>query len=261
MSAPAQAATAAVLIGAGGRMGRAIIGVLAEFPQLRLAGALAAAGSAALGRDSGELAGATANGVPLTASLAALLPAAQVVIDFSRAEALPATLAACRAARKALLIGTTGYQASLEREFEAAAREIPLLVAANTSLGVTLLTELARQAAHALPQFAMRVSERHHVHKRDTPSGTALALAQALRSGRGAGAAGVEIPIESRREGDVIGDHTALLHGPGEELFLGHRALDRRVFARGAVAAALWLAPRPPGRYAMRDVLAGKTAT
>jgi 4-hydroxy-tetrahydrodipicolinate reductase len=254
----------AVLIGASGRMGRSILGVAAEFPTLTLVGALASEGSAALGQDSGLLGGGAPNRVLITSDLGALLERTHVVIDFSRAAATRAHLSACRAAGKPLLLGATGYAAELEADFAAAAREIPLLIAPNTSLGVTLLLELARAAAQALPDFQIEITETHHREKRDAPSGTALALAEAVRAGRTAAqppAAPAEIPIASRREGEVVGEHAVGLLGAGEELFLTHRATDRAIFARGALAAALWLASRPAGRYGMRDVLYGKTVT
>jgi 4-hydroxy-tetrahydrodipicolinate reductase len=257
-SFPAVPPVCAVLIGASGRMGRAILAVAGEFPQLAFVAAIASQGSAVLGRDSGVLAGGAPNRVALTSDLSQALKRAHVVLDFSGAAATHTNLAACRMARKPLLLGSTGYASELEADLTAAALDIPLLIAPNTSLGVTLLLELARTAARALPAFRASITEKHHREKRDAPSGTALALAEALREGR---AAGLEIPISSQREGEVVGEHTVQLSGPGEELVLAHRATDRAIFARGALAAALWLAPQPAGRYAMRDLLYGKTAT
>lgn len=248
----------AVLVGVAGRMGRSLVCAAADFPGLRISGAIAAAGSSALGQDAGTLAGSAALGVQVSADLARALADADVVIDFSRPEALPATLAACRARRRALLIGTTGWPAALEDALVAAACDIPLLVAANTSLAVAVLAELTRRAAELLPpQFEVSIVERHHAGKRDAPSGTARLLAAAAESGR----AGEPVPVQSLREGEVIGEHDVLFSGPGETLVLAHRALERSLFARGALAAALWLASRPPGRYAMRDLLDGKTGT
>jgi 4-hydroxy-tetrahydrodipicolinate reductase len=263
-SPPVAQPVCAVLIGASGRMGRAILSVAGEFPQLAFVGAIASKGSAVLGRDSGVLAGGAPNRVPVTSDLSQVLKRAHVVLDFSGAAATHANLAACRMARKPLLLGSTGYPAALEADLSAAAHDIPLLIAPNTSLGVTLLLELARTAARALPGFRAAITEKHHREKRDAPSGTALALADALREGRAEGrtsAAGLHIPISSEREGEVVGEHTVQFTGPGEELVLAHRATDRAIFARGALAAALWLAPQPVGRYAMRDLLYGKTAT
>src|SRR5438067_1708114 len=182
------------------------------------------------------------------------------------------------APRQPLLTGTTGFAAELEGAFAAAARDIPLLVAANTSLGVTLLLELVRIAARTLPtSFDIDVLDMHHRSKPDVPSGTALALGAAAREARQgsapvAGASGAApatdtphreggVGFASVRAGDLVGEHTVLFAGLGEALSLTHRATDRRVFARGALAAALWLQSRPPGRYTMRDLLAQKTIT
>jgi 4-hydroxy-tetrahydrodipicolinate reductase len=253
-----------VLLGATGRMGQAILRAAGEFPALAWVAAIASRDSAALGRDSGICAGVAPNYVPVTGDLAPVLARAEVVMDFTTAAATRAHLEACRRARKALLIGTTGFAPELEAEFAAAAREIPLLVAPNTSLGVTLLLELVRLSSRALPESAPRILERHHAGKRDAPSGTALALASALAAARPHGSPASDaarIPIESVREGEVVGEHTALFASPGEELFLGHRASDRAVFARGALAAALWLASKPAGRYSMRDLLDVETVT
>jgi 4-hydroxy-tetrahydrodipicolinate reductase len=246
----------AVLIGASGRMGRAILSAAVDFPGLALVGAIASKDSALLGRDSGVTAGGAPNHVPITSHLGTVLPRADVVIDFSTAEATRANLHACHAARKPLLIGTTGFAAGLESEFAVAARDIALLIAPNTSLGVTLLIELARTAALALPGFAAGITETHHQEKRDAPSGTALSLAAAIREGREA-----EVPISSVRQGEVVGEHTVRFAGAAEEICLTHRALERGIFARGALAAGLWLAAQPAGRYGMRDVMGFKTVT
>jgi 4-hydroxy-tetrahydrodipicolinate reductase len=232
-------------------MGRALLELVRQSPQLELAGAIIAPGSEQLAQDSGLAAGLAPNGVALSAELAAVLPRAEVVLDFSRPEQSALTLAACRAARCALLLGTTGYPVALEAQFAAAARSIPLLIAPNTSLGVTLLLELSARAAAALPEFRAQIRETHHALKRDAPSGTALALKSLLA----AHAPQASVEVQSQRRGEVVGEHTVSFFGPGESLELTHRAQDRAVFARGALAAALWLAPRPPGRYAMRDVL------
>jgi 4-hydroxy-tetrahydrodipicolinate reductase len=237
-------------------MGRAILSAAAEFPGFALVGAIASTDSALLGRDSGSLGGGAPNHVPITSHLDTVLPRADVVIDFSTAEATRANLRACHAARKPLLIGTTGFAAELESEFAAAAHDIPLLIAPNTSFGVTLLIELARTAALALPGFAAGITETHHREKRDAPSGTALSLAAAIREGREG-----EVPIASVREGDVVGEHTVRFADAAEEIRLTHRALERGIFARGALAAGLWLAAQPAGRYGMRDVMGFKTVT
>jgi 4-hydroxy-tetrahydrodipicolinate reductase len=259
-------------------MGRALVRAAGEtgstgaLGEVRITGAVASAASASLGRDAGELAGREALGVKVTSDLPAALAAADVAVDFSQPQATRANLAACRAARKPLLIGTTGFAAELTAdELEAAAREIPLLVAPNTSLGVALLIELVRRAATALPpQFDIEILEAHHRAKRDAPSGTALELARVAAEGRAlessqalSGASGGragprrqgEIGFAVLRGGDIVGEHTVLFAGPGEELRLSHRAADRAIFARGALRAALWLAGQPPGRYGMSNIV------
>src|SRR5258708_16616942 len=166
-------------------MGRALVRAASETPHISVAAAVASAHSSALGKDAGELAGVGATGVGVTADLATALSQVDVAIDFSNAQATQSNLTACREARKPLLIGTTGFASDLTAAFAAAAKDIPLLVAPNTSLGVTLLIELVRQAARALPvQFDIEIIEAHHRMKRDAPSGTALALRRAAAEGR-----------------------------------------------------------------------------
>jgi 4-hydroxy-tetrahydrodipicolinate reductase len=286
----------AVIIGAAGRMGLALIRAAAEIPgQLRLCGAVVSTTSKSLGADAGELAGIGRLDVRVTDDLAAALARAEIVIDFSQPHATRSNLTVCRAARKPLLIGTTGYPAELTSLFDAAAADIPLLIAPNTSIGVTLLLELTRMAAKALPtDFDIEIVEAHHRMKKDAPSGTALALGKAAaegrampsagsagesgaagRSGSVGASAGTEDALSNRsgerrpgdigyaviRGGDIVGDHKVLFAGTGEQITLGHRATDRAIFARGAARASLWLARQSPGRYNMRDFMGLKTIT
>jgi 4-hydroxy-tetrahydrodipicolinate reductase len=260
----------AAIIGAGGRMGRALVRAAAEISdRLRISGAVASTTSTALGRDAGELAGLGRLDVRVTDDLAAALEGADVVIDFSQPHATRSNLTVCRAARKPLLIGTTGFPAELNALFDEAAREISLLVAPNTSIGVTLLQALTRIAAKALPaDFDIEIVEAHHRAKKDAPSGTALALGKAAAQGRGLVETHPrdatprigerpqgEVGYAVIRGGDIVGEHTVLFAGTGEQVTLGHRATDRAIFARGAVQAASWLAGRAPGRYFMSDFL------
>ena len=263
-----------VVIGVTGRMGQALLRVAPAFPQLLITGAVASSASLALGRDAGEVAGLSPTNLVVTSDLPRALADADVAVDFSQAGATAANVAACRAAHKPLLIGTTGLDAALEPAIQAAAGEIALMVAANTSVAVALLTELVRQSAATLPAtFDIDVLEIHHRGKRDAPSGTALALGRAAAGARGlpcgiappaAGSASQgrpegQIGVTSLRAGDIVGEHTVLFSGPGEQLLLTHRASDREIFARGALAAALWLRSQPPGRYHMRDCIGYKT--
>lgn len=263
-----------VIIGVSGRMGRALVRAAVQHGELELTGAIARPGSAALGQDAGELAGVDPLKLPVTADLPAALALADVAIDFSRSEATRSILAACQAARKPLLLGTTGWAPELGSLLDAAALDIALLVAPNTSVGVALLTELVRIAARQLPEcFDIEIIEAHHRGKRDAPSGTAVALGRAAASGRGVPEPDVggqlrrarqgprppaEIGFAVVRGGDLAGEHTVLFAGEGEQLSLTHRVSDRMVFARGAVQAALWLAHQPPGRYGMQDLLSLK---
>jgi 4-hydroxy-tetrahydrodipicolinate reductase len=258
-------------------MGQALVRVASESTSIMsIAAAVASPKSTALGKDAGELAGIGKSGVLVTADLADALSRADVAIDFSNATATQSNLTACRNARKPLLIGTTGFSPDLTKAFEAASKDIPLLVAPNTSVGVTLLIELVRQAAAALPsEFDIEIVEAHHRMKRDAPSGTALALGKAAAEGRGQafdtadtavrreGAArqGGEIGFAVVRGGDIVGEHSVMFAGTGESLTLSHRATDRAIFARGALQAAAWLQSRSPGRYFMRDLFAHKSGS
>jgi len=262
------------VIGVTGRMGRAIVRVASESSDVKVIAGLASADSKSVGKDVGELAGVAARGVQVTSNLA-VLARCDVAIDFSNAGATAENVAACRAARKPIVIGTTGFAADVEKLIDDAAREIAVLVAPNTSVGVTLLIELVRAAAKALPgaAFDIEINEAHHRNKRDAPSGTALALGRAAADGRGVDLEKVvvgartgdsprkegEIGFSVIRGGDIVGEHTVLFAGAGEVLSLGHRASDRSIFAQGAVRAAAWLAGRPAGRYGMRDVVGYKT--
>ena len=270
------------IIGVTGRMGRAMVRAASEFSGvLTIAAAVAPMGSPAIGKDAGAVAEVAPIGVRVVGAsdLAGVLSAVDVAIDFSSPLATQSNLAACRAARKALLIGTTGFPSELTNSFRDAAQDIPLLVAPNTSIGVTLLIELVREAARALPaQFDIEIIEAHHRMKRDAPSGTALALGKAAAEGRGAVEGGRlfegkesarggrlrqdgEIGFAVVRGGDLVGEHQVLFAGMGENLTLGHRASDRAIFARGALRAAAWLASRPAGEYFMRDLFASKSGS
>ena len=262
------------LVGATGRMGQAIVRAGISDQSIAVAAAVASAGSKSAGRDVGEVAGIAPLGVRVLEELPADLGGAQVVIDFSRPELSVRAMQACRAARVPIVVGTTGHDAGFDALVSAAAREIAVLVAANTSIGVAVAQELVRIAAQALPaSFDIEVVEAHHKHKVDAPSGTALALARSAalargldpskdiasgRAGQGARREG-EIGIASMRAGDIVGTHTVWFAGTGERLTVGHEATDRSIFARGAIQAAAWLATQGAGRYSMANVLGLKT--
>ena len=236
------------IIGAAGRMGRAIAALIEE------AGGAVVAGGADEGDDVGALAGR-----------------ADALVDFSTPAALEANLAAAVGAGVPIVVGTTGLMPEHQQLIEAAAKRIAILQSANMSLGVNLLAHLVRVAAERLgPDWDVEILEMHHRAKVDAPSGTALLLGRAAAAGRGVALDSVSdrgrdgitgartsghIGFASLRGGSVAGDHQVILAAEGERIELGHRAESRAIFARGAVKAAVWIADKAPGRYAMDDVL------
>jgi 4-hydroxy-tetrahydrodipicolinate reductase len=245
-----------VIIGASGRMGLSLLCQLPEFPQLQLHAALVGQQSRSLGRDAGELAGIHPAGIALSTDLDSALRGAALALDFSTAAAASWRVQRCAAASVPLLLGTTGLGPELPLIVSRASERIPLLVAANTSLGAAVLQDLVRRAAAALGAgYDIQVQDTHHRHKKDAPSGTALALGQAAEEGRGR-PGGVE--YASVRGGDVVGEHEVQFLGEGERLRLSHAATDRAIFARGALQAGLWLVRQPPGRYQMADIFKEK---
>jgi 4-hydroxy-tetrahydrodipicolinate reductase len=272
MNAPTQTLNVA-LLGASGRMGRSIVPLIAADPGgLRLSGALAAASDAAVGHDAGVNAGTAPLAVAITDQLSRALHGADVAIDFTLAEASVRHAQACRDLGCALVIGTTGHDAAQRAELEQVARALPVVLAPNMSLGVTLLLKLAELAARALDPsgYDAEIFEAHHRNKVDAPSGTALGLGRAVAQGRGVtledvadyarhGQTGARQPgrigFSVMRGGDIVGDHRLVFAGPGEQIELAHHAQDRAGFARGALVAARWVVGRPPGLYSMLDVL------
>ena len=176
-----------------------------------------------------------------------------VAIDFSQADAITEI---CRVSLKhhtPLVIGTTGQSKEQRRIIEETAQSLPIVFASNFSIGVNVLFWLTRKAAEQLgSDFDAEIVETHHKMKKDAPSGTAKTLAEVLKAAKKTQA---EIPVQSIREGDVVGEHTVIFNGPAERLELSHRAASREIFARGALRAAKWITGRPPGLYSMQDVL------
>jgi 4-hydroxy-tetrahydrodipicolinate reductase len=236
------------IFGASGRMGRAVVAAVEESP-----------GATVKGKT-------TSSGDP-----AAAVRDADVAIEFALPRATAANLAACVAAKRPLVIGTTGHDDAQRAQIAAAARDIAIVMAPNMSLGVNLLLKLVELTAGKLDaSYDIEVFEAHHRNKKDAPSGTALALGAAAAAGRGVKLGDVAeharqggstarqrgaIGFSVFRGGDVVGDHTVTFAGTGERIELTHRASDRLAFARGAVQAARWLVGRPAGLYSMKDVL------
>lgn len=183
-----------------------------------------------------------------------LVGACDVAVDFSSPAGAMAVARACAAARRPLVIGTTGLAKTQQAELSRLAKKIPVFLAANFSPAVALLGQLARLAAAALPSYDAAIFEVHHRAKKDAPSGTALRLAAAVSDRR----AGKAVPISSERVGAVVGEHTLTLAGPLERLELTHRAQSRDVFAQGALDAAAWIVRRKAGLYGMDDMLGSR---
>jgi 4-hydroxy-tetrahydrodipicolinate reductase len=231
--------------GASGRMGQRLLALLPEFPSLHLVAAVA--------RRTPDPGAAHAPLPVLPPDRLAEAPPFGLMIDFSLPEAFDAALALAVARRAAFVSGTTGLSPAQLAALDSAARSIPVLWAANFSLGVAVLCDLVERASRALPGWDLDIVESHHVHKRDAPSGTALALGAAAERG------GARPRYASLRAGDIVGEHWLQFAGQGERVELAHRAGSRDIFARGALAVGGWVAEQAPGRYAMRDWVADRT--
>lgn len=259
------------VVGCAGRMGQALLRLIAEADGCRIAGGTEAPGHDAMGRDLGSLIGREPCGVAMTDDGAALFAASDVVLDFTVPEATMRHVEWARTSGTALVIGTTGTTAEQDAAIVDAAAGAPILRAANMSVGVNLLLALTRQVAAALDEdFDIEIVEMHHRHKIDAPSGTALALGRAAADGRGVAhdsvAARGRDGITGARErgaigyavlrgGNVAGEHSVVFATDDERIELTHKATDRIIFARGALRAARWLHGKPPGFYGMGDVL------
>ena len=176
-----------------------------------------------------------------------------VAIDFSHADAIAEICRAALEHRKPLIIGTTGHSKEQHRLIEETAQSLPVVLASNFSVGVNVLFWLTRKAAEKLGgDFNAEIVETNHTMKKDAPSGTAKTLAELLKAAKKTQG---EIPIQSIREGDVVGEHTIIFSGPAERLELTHRAASREIFARGALRAAKWIINQPAALYTMQNVL------
>jgi 4-hydroxy-tetrahydrodipicolinate reductase len=216
------------LIGARGRMGQTILDLAKADPKIDIVGQC----------DLGD-------------SIERTLKDCEVAIDFSNADAIDDVCRTALQRRKALVIGTTGHSAEQRQLIKKTAESLPIVFASNFSVGVNALFALTRRAGEILEsEFKPEIVETHHTKKKDVPSGTAKTLGEALKA-----QLQIEVPIQSIREGDVVGEHTVTFVGPSERLELTHRAGSREIFARGALRAAEWVVGRSPGLYSMQDVL------
>jgi 4-hydroxy-tetrahydrodipicolinate reductase len=258
-----------IVAGAAGRMGRVLIRAVHEMAGATVIGALEKPGAREIGADIGDLAGLGKLGVKVSDDPLPLFAKADGVLDFTTPAATLALAELAAQARIVHVIGTTGI--ADEERLRAAARHAVIVKSGNMSLGVNLLAGLVRQAARALDaDFDIEIVEMHHRHKVDAPSGTALLLGEAAAEGRQIDLATHDvrgrdgetgprqrgtIGFASLRGGSVVGEHTVIFAGEGEQVELSHRAFDRAIFARGAVKAALWGRDKKPGLYSMADVL------
>jgi 4-hydroxy-tetrahydrodipicolinate reductase len=217
-----------LLIGAAGRMGKTVLDLAQGDAEIEIAAQC----------DLGD-------------SIESPMGNCDVAIDFSQADSIDEICRAALQHGKSLVIGTTGHSQQQRKTIEETAHSVPIVLASNFSVGVNVLLWLTQKAAELLGSaFNPEIVETHHKMKKDAPSGTAKTLAEILKAVRNS-----EIPIESIREGDVVGEHIIIFSGPGESLELTHRAENRGIFALGALRAAKWIVYKPPGRYSMQDVL------
>lgn len=259
------------VIGANGRMGRAVTRVVSASANAEIVAACTEPGHETVGQDVGELAGLGQLGIPILGDAEEALEGADVAIDFTLPAAVPANLAAAENAGCALVMGTTGLSAEHVAMLSETSHHISILYGRNLSIGVNVFTELARQAARYLDgDWDVEITEAHHRYKLDAPSGTALQLGEAVADARGRNLDDVAvigrnghtgerprgaIGIQSVRGGNIVGDHTVAFISDTETVALTHHAADRELFASGALRAATWLHGKPTGLYSMRDVL------
>ncbi|CAK0761748.1 4-hydroxy-tetrahydrodipicolinate reductase [Gammaproteobacteria bacterium] len=257
--------------GVAGRMGRVLIEASKKNPEIVLTVALEYPKHEIIGKDVGSLAGGDSVGVLVTDNPAVAIPHFDVLIDFTNPQSSLAALAACCAAGRAMVIGTTGFDAAQKALIAEATRKIPVVMSPNMSIGVNLCFKLLDLAARVLgDEVDVEIIEAHHHLKVDAPSGTALRMGEVVAAALGRnlqqcavhgreGNTGIRrrstIGFSSIRAGDIVGDHTVLFAGTGERIEITHRASSRLTFAAGAMRAAVWVMGQPPGLYDMRDVL------
>lgn len=264
------------VMGASGRMGRALLQEIIRSDDVELAGGIEAPGNAHLGEDLGTLAGGDSIGTVLTEDALEVIARVDGILDFSSPLASVEFAGLAAQARIVHVLGTTGLSSEDQTKLRAAARHAVIVQSGNMSLGVNLLAALTKKVAAMLdPSWDIEIADIHHRHKVDAPSGTALMLGQAAATGRevdlsevsdmrgvggGDGNRGPrqegDIGFASLRAGSVIGEHTVVFATTNERIELKHVAEDRRIFVRGALAAALWGHGKKPGLYSMNDVLA-----
>ncbi len=260
---------ALAIFGITGRMGQSLVRALRETPSFTLSGAIASTTSGRLGQDAAAEGAPT--GVSITSDPRVGILGASVAVDFSAGNCVLAHALHCAAAGVPILVGATGLDAATRSGLEKAARDVAVLIAPNTSVGVSVVATLVALAASKLgPSYDVEIFEAHHRMKRDAPSGTALSLGEAVagargrelkdiaaydRAGQHAARSAGSIGFSSLRAGDIVGEHTVTFAAAGERVEISHRATDRIIFAQGALRAAEWLTGQPAGLYGMQNVL------
>lgn len=263
--------TRIAITGAGGRMGKTLIEAVHASPDCVLAAAIERPDSSLLGVDAGELAGVGKLGVPVAGAIEEVIDQFDVLIDFSVPAATLANAAACGAAGRKMVIGTTGFTAEQKQQLVDATGAVAICMAANFSVGVNLCFKLTELASRVLgDEVDIEIYEAHHRHKIDAPSGTALRLGEVVaetlgrdlskvavygREGQTGARDRQTIGFATVRAGDIVGDHSVMFCAEGERVEITHKASSRMSFARGAVRAAGWLASKPQGWFDMQDVL------
>jgi 4-hydroxy-tetrahydrodipicolinate reductase len=258
------------IAGASGRMGQMLIEAVRAADDCVLTGALDVSTSPAIGRDAGAFSGQT-TGVHITSDLVAGLKGSEVLIDFTRPEGTLAHIAACRALGVAVVIGTTGFSDAQRAQIADAAKDIPIMMAPNMSVGVNVTLKLLEMAAKALSTgYDIEIIEAHHRHKVDAPSGTALKMGEVIAGALGRdlkdcavyareGVTGERDPssigFATIRGGDIVGDHTVLFAGIGERIEISHKSSSRATYAQGSLRAVRFLANHKVGLFDMFDVL------
>ena len=259
------------VMGAAGRMGKILIEAVGQAEGAQLTAAVDRPDSSLIGADAGELAAQGKIGVTLAGDLSAVLDQFDVLIDFTHPSVTLKNLEVCRQAGKAMVIGTTGFSPEEKQLLSEAAKQIPIVFAANYSVGVNLCLKLLDTASRVLgDDVDIEIIEAHHRHKVDAPSGTALRMGEVVANALGRdlqkvavygreGQTGAReretIGFATVRAGDVVGDHTVLFAADGERVEITHKASSRMTFAKGAVRAAQWLQGQSAGLYDMQDVL------
>lgn len=259
------------IIGASGRMGKALIDAVNQTEGLQVSAAIERPDSSLIGADAGELAGIGKVGVSVVGAIEEVVNDFDVLIDFTTPETTVHNLDVCVANNKKIIIGTTGFDDAGLAAIDQAAEKIAVIFAANYSVGVNLCLKLLAQAAEVLNEgYDIEVIEGHHRHKLDAPSGTALRMGQVVADTLGRdlkecavygreGITGARDPntigFATVRAGDIVGDHTVLFATEGERVEITHKASSRMTFAKGAARSCNWIADKDKGLFDMQDVL------